>query len=202
MLKNRRDRKYVYKFPPNVKLSLKPTSANMFVSRLHTNTFSNNSFVNTIYPPRVFYIQYPFLILQSSNTTYSTFERENYNTKEYAQKSKDKKINDIHSAIWYCFVKKILDKLVIKTSLSSKISSKKFHDENLPQNGTPSGVQEPSTWHCLRAGPRSSKPRSQEYVATVPSSSTVSFRRASSSSITSSALAPVNRTLLCAGAPG
>lgn len=74
-LKNRRDRKYVYKFPPNVKLSLKPTSANMFVPRLHTNTFSNNSFVNAIYPPRVFYIQYSFLIFhssQSSNTTYSS----------------------------------------------------------------------------------------------------------------------------------
>lgn len=91
-LNNRRDRKYVYKFPRNVKLSLKPTSANVFVLRLHTNTFSNNSFVSTIYPPCVFYIQYSFLIfiLQSSDTTYSSSNVRNYNTKEYTQKSKDK----------------------------------------------------------------------------------------------------------------
>jgi len=73
---------------------------------------------------------------------------------------------------------------------------------NLPQKGTPSGIHMPLAWHSLLVGPRSSNPRSQEYVATVPSDNIISLRRASSSSIISSTSAAVKRTLLCAGAPG
>lgn len=57
--------------------------------------------------------------------------------------------------------------------------------ENLPQNGMPSGVQLPLS-QTLRAGPRSSKPRSQEYEATAP------FTNVSSENVTA----------LCAGEPG
>ena len=56
---------------------------------------------------------------------------------------------------------------------------------NLPQNGMPSGVQLPLS-QTLRAGPRSSKPRSQEYDATAP------FASVSSENVTA----------LCAGEPG
>lgn len=40
--------------------------------------------------------------------------------------------------------------------------------QNLPQNGTPSGIHWPDLSHTLRFGPKSSNPRSQLYVATVP----------------------------------
>lgn len=60
----------------------------------------------------------------------------------------------------------------------------------------------PSVWHCLLAGPRSSKPRSHEYVATVPSGRLVSLINASSSSSISSVSPCEKRTLLWAGAPG
>lgn len=57
---------------------------------------------------------------------------------------------------------------------------------NLPQKGIPSGVHLPLLSQILLEGPRSSKPRSQVYVATVPSV------RFSSEKVTRE----------CAGAPG
>lgn len=54
-----------------------------------------------------------------------------------------------------------------------------------PQNGMPSGIQLPLS-QTLRAGPRSSKPRSQEYEAIAP------LLNASSENVTE----------LCAGDPG
>lgn len=58
--------------------------------------------------------------------------------------------------------------------------------KNLPQNGTPSGIHCPDLSQTLRFGPKSSNPRSQLYVATVPTVN-VSFEK---------------KTDECAGAPG
>lgn len=57
---------------------------------------------------------------------------------------------------------------------------------NLPQNGIPSGNHSPVDSQTLLAGPRSSNPLSQLYVAIVPVSN-VSLE---------------NVTVECAGAPG
>lgn len=55
-----------------------------------------------------------------------------------------------------------------------------------PQNGMPSGIQVPLAAHTRRAGPSSSKPLSQVYVATVPGWMT----------------SEENAMLACAGDPG
>ena len=57
---------------------------------------------------------------------------------------------------------------------------------NLPQNGIPCGTHVPLLLQILRAGPKSSKPRSQEYRATVPGPTDC----------------VLNSTVLWAGAPG
>jgi len=57
---------------------------------------------------------------------------------------------------------------------------------NLPQNGIPSGSHSPVDSHTLLAGPRSSNPLSQVYVAIAPMVN-VSLE---------------NDTVECAGAPG
>lgn len=57
---------------------------------------------------------------------------------------------------------------------------------NIPQNGIPSGSHSPVDSHTLLAGPKSSNPLSQVYVAIVPVGK-VSLE---------------NVTVECAGAPG
>lgn len=63
---------------------------------------------------------------------------------------------------------------------------KKKTSWNLPQNGIPSGSHSPDDSHTLLAGPKSSNPLSQLYVAIVP--------------IGKDSLE--NDTVECAGAPG
>ena len=96
---------------------------------------------------------------------------------------------NVPKKLWFCIVYPTqLLKVLFKFGLKS-LSKKKAHFKffcNLPQNGIPCGTHVPLLLQILRAGPKSSKPRSQEYRATVPGPTDC----------------VLNSTVLWAGAPG